>query len=99
MGTKSSQRVARKRKIQAAIQLPYLTDQGTNYLLTMKEDTLDFSSLHANKFFNFSEKHCDPFLVQTSILPKKNLAAGGGLRALQKQKDSGSGKMVLPLND
>jgi hypothetical protein len=42
LSTKSGQKIARKRKIQSAIQLPFLTNEGFNYLLKMKEDTLDF---------------------------------------------------------
>lgn len=83
LSTKSSQKIARKRKVQAAIQLPYLLDSGDNYLLKMRDDTLDFNNLVSEKYFNFSERNCDPFLIQTSILPKKNVVAGGGLRSLQ----------------
>jgi hypothetical protein len=36
----------------------------------MKDDTLDFNKLWISNFYNFSEKSCDPFLIQTSILPK-----------------------------
>lgn len=49
----------------------------------MRDDILNFNQMFSNQFFNFSEKNCDPFLIQTSILPKKNLATGGGLRSLQ----------------
>ena len=49
----------------------------------MRDDTLDFNNLVSEKYFNFSERNCDPFLIQTSILPKKNVVAGGGLRSLQ----------------
>lgn len=52
----------------------------------MKEDTIDFNQLFIKDHFNFTEKNCDPFLIQTSLLPKKNLATGGGLRALQQRK-------------
>jgi hypothetical protein len=66
----------------------------------MRDDTLDFNGLYVNKFFNFSERNCDPFLIQTSILPKKNLPAGGGVRSLQQQKKKGdSNKIIIPLND
>ena len=83
LSTKSTQKIARKRKVQAAIQLPFLLDSGENYLLKMRDDTLDFNNLVSEKYFNFSERNCDPFLIQTSILPKKNVVAGGGLRSLQ----------------
>lgn len=82
MSTKNSQKIARKRKIQTAIQLAYLLDSGENYLLKMKSDLQDFNKFYSNTFFNFSEKNADPFLVQTSVLPKKSLATGGGLRSL-----------------
>ena len=99
-GTKPNQKIARKRKIQTAIQLPYLLDSGENYLLKMKEDVADFNRLYSSQFFNFSEKNCDPFLVQTSVLPKKNLAAGGGIRSLQNRKNEQvTSKITLPLND
>jgi hypothetical protein len=66
----------------------------------MRDDTLDFNALYVNKFFNFSERNCDPFLIQTSILPKKNLAAGGAVRSLQSQKKkSDPNKIIIPLND
>jgi len=48
----------------------------------MRDDTLDFNQMYAMQFFNFSEKNCDPFLINTSILPKKNVVAGGGVRSL-----------------
>lgn len=104
LGTKNSQKIARKRKVQAAIQLAYLTDEGTNYLIKMRDDTLNFNELFINDYFNFSEKSCDPFLIQTSVLPKKNLVAGGGVRGLQKkkneQKDQDTGnKVIIPLDD
>lgn len=100
LSTKSTQKIARKRKVQTAIQLAYLLDSGINYLLKMRDDTLDFNALYVNKFFNFSERNCDPFLIQTSILPKKNLAVGGGARSLQQQKKKGdSNKIIIPLND
>ena len=83
LGTKTSQKIARKRKIQAAIQLAYMADDGHNYLIKMRDDTLRFNQLFINKYFNFSERSCDPFLIQTSVLPKKKLAVGGGLRSLQ----------------
>ena len=82
LGTKNRKKIARKRKIQAAIQLAYLTDDGKNYLIKMRDDTLNFNQLWINNYFNLSEKSCDPFLIQTSILPKKNLVAGGGLRSI-----------------
>lgn len=62
--------------------MAYLQNSGKNYLLKMRDDILNFNQMFSNQFFNFSEKNCDPFLIQTSILPKKNLAAGGGLRSL-----------------
>ena len=71
----------------------------------MRDDILHFNKMFSNQFFNFSEKNCDPFLIQTSILPKKNLAAGGGLRSLQQRKNannegkSPTDKIILPLND
>ena len=61
-----------------------MLDSGQNYLLKMRDDTLGFNQLLSEKYFNFSEKNCDPFLIQTSIIPKKNVAAGGGLRSLQQ---------------
>ena len=48
----------------------------------MRDDTLDFNQLFSAQYFNFSERNCDPFLIQTSILPKKNIAAGGGIRSI-----------------
>ena len=63
LSTKSTQKIARKRKVQTAIQLAYLLDSGINYLLKMRDDTLDFNTLYVNKFFNFSERNCDPFLI------------------------------------
>jgi len=71
----------------------------------MRDDILNFNLMFSNQFFNFSEKNCDPFLIQTSILPKKNLATGGGLRSLQQRKNANEGakssqdKIILPLND
>jgi hypothetical protein len=70
----------------------------------MRDDTLDFNNLVSEKYFNFSERNCDPFLIQTSILPKKNVVAGGGLRSLQQQKSAkkshpDSSKIIIPLND
>ena len=71
----------------------------------MRDDILNFNKMFSNQFFNFSEKNCDPFLIQTSILPKKNLATGGGLRSLQQRKNlnnevgKSSDKIILPLND
>ena len=93
--------MARKRKVQTAIQLPFLTNNGANYLLKMKEDTLDFHQLFSNDIFNFTEGTHDPFLVQVSMLPKKNIAAGGGLRSLmnRKQQDTDKKKIVLPLDN
>jgi hypothetical protein len=87
LGTKNAQKLARKRKVQAAIQLAYLTDDGQNYLIKMRDDTLNFNELYIKQYFNFSEKSCDPFLIQTSVLPKKNIVAGGGIRSLQKRKN------------
>ena len=99
MSTKNSQKIARKRKIQTAIQLAYLLDSGENYLLKMKSDLQDFNKFYSNTFFNFSEKNADPFLVQTSVLPKKSLATGGGLRSLQNRKNAENTKIMLPMND
>lgn len=72
----------------------------------MRDDTLDFNQLLSEKYFNFSERNCDPFLIQTSILPKKNLVAGSGLRSIQqqqksakKQSQSETSKIIIPLND
>jgi hypothetical protein len=68
----------------------------------MKEDLQDFHKLFSNNYFNFSDKTLDPFLIQTSILPKKNLAAGGGLRTLKSIKSepkAENNKIILPLND
>ena len=80
--------------------MPFLTDQGLNYLLKMRDDTLEFKTLNCSKFFNFSEKNCDPFLINTSILPKKNLAVGGGIRAMKNQREAGdSDKIIIPLDD
>lgn len=45
LGTRNAQRLARKRKVQAAIQLAFLTDDGSNYLLKMRDDTLGFNQL------------------------------------------------------
>lgn len=62
---------------------------------------MDFCKMFANKYFNFSEQNSDPFLIQTSIFPKKNVAAGSGLRALKTRKSTneGEGKIILPLNE
>jgi hypothetical protein len=69
-------------------------------LLKMRDDTLDFNGLYITKFFNFSERNCDPFLIQTSILPKKNLAAGSGVRSIQQAKKKNDlNKIIIPLND
>lgn len=87
-----------------AIQLAYLTDEGLNYLIKMRDDTLFFNELFIKEYFNFSETNCDPFLIQTSVLPKKKIVAGGGIRSLQKKKnenkegDSGN-KITIPLDD
>jgi hypothetical protein len=59
-----------------------MRNDGVNYLLKMRDDVLDFNMLFSAQFFNFSDKNCDPFLIQTSILPKKNLAAGSGIRSI-----------------
>jgi len=48
----------------------------------MRDDTLDFNKLYLSAFFNFSERNCDPFLIQTSIAVKQNLAQGSGVRSL-----------------
>lgn len=40
-----------------------MLDSGQNYLLKMRDDTLDFNQLLSEKYFNFSEKNCDPFLI------------------------------------
>ena len=53
----------------------------------MRDDTLDFNLLYGMQFFNFSDKNCDPFLINTSILPKKNVVAGGGVRSLMQRKN------------
>lgn len=88
LGTNNAQKIARKRKVQAAIQLAYLQDSGQNYLLTMKDDLLDFATLYISRFFNFSEKNCDPFLVQTSILPKSTMAGSGARSLMQKRQQA-----------
>ena len=36
----SKQRTIRKRRAQTAIQVPFMTDDGRNYLLKMKTDTI-----------------------------------------------------------
>lgn len=74
ISTKTNQKITRKRKVQNAIQLPFLTNEGINYLLKMKDDTYDFNQLFSNQFINFSDKNCDPFLIQASMLPKKSIA-------------------------
>lgn len=50
-----------------------MLDNGVNYLIKMRDDTLDFNKLYMSTFFNFSEQNCDPFLIQTSIAQKQNL--------------------------
>ena len=72
----------------------------------MRDDTLKFNTMFSNQFFNFSEKNCDPFLIQTSILPKKNIAVGGGVRSLKQMRSAATSKtkadtekIILPLND
>lgn len=70
----------------------------------MKDDTFEFNKLMSFEFFNFSERSCDPFLIQTSMLTKRNIAAGGGLRTLQQRKaventPGKTQKMVLPLDN
>ena len=78
-----------------------MRNDGVNYLLKMRDDVLDFNMLFSAQFFNFSDKNCDPFLIQTSILPKKNLAAGSGIRSIQQRKNVNekSSKITIPLND
>ena len=65
----------------------------------MKSDLQDFNQFYSKQFFNFSEKNADPFLVQTSVLPKKSLVAGGGIRSLMNRKREESTKITLPMND
>lgn len=65
----------------------------------MKDDTNDFTLLFCSEYFNFCSANNDPFLIQTSMLPKKNLAAGGGLRTLQNRAKEDSKKLVLPLDN
>ena len=84
------------------MQLAYLHDDGVNYMIKMKDDTLDFNKLWVAAFFNFSESSCDPFFMQTSVRPKNQLAAGGGIRSLKKQQESknDAGNIVLiPLDE
>ena len=70
----------------------------------MKDDTLDFSRFFCAKFFSFSERNCDPFLIQTSILPQPNVVAGGGIRSLKQRKmeskkKGDQNKILIPLNN
>jgi len=85
-----------------------VTNEGENYLIKMRDDTLGFNQLFIAHFFNFSAKSCDPFLIQTSIMG--NQPAGGGARSIahlrrgQNQNISGTGadngnKVLIPLND
>ena len=50
-----------------------MLDNGDNYLIKMRDDTLDFNKLYMSAFFNLSDQNLDPFLVQTSIAEKQNL--------------------------
>jgi hypothetical protein len=54
--------------------------------MKMKDDTLNFNKLWISNFYSFSEKSCDPFLIQASILPKQNVVVGGGIRSLLQKK-------------
>mmetsp|Transcript_41444 Transcript_41444/g.63228 ORF Transcript_41444/g.63228 Transcript_41444/m.63228 type:complete len:90 (+) Transcript_41444:1485-1754(+) len=79
-------------------------DDGFNYLLKMKDDTLDFNQMFCTKFFSFSDRNCDPFLIQTSILPQQKVVAGGGLRSLKQRKNEAKkkedqDKILIPLNN
>ena len=82
-----------------------MLDNGDNYLIKMRDDTLDFNKLYMSAFFNFSEQNLDPFLVQTSITEKQNLTQGNGVRALLKKKQEANPpqnsqtKIIIPLND
>ena len=55
MGTKAKQKVTRRMKVQAAVQLAYLHDDGVNYMIKMRNDTLDLNKLWVAPYFNFSE--------------------------------------------
>lgn len=55
-------------------------------MIKMKDDLVGFSNLLIADYFNFTTKS-DPFLIQTSVLPKKNLAAGGGFRSIKARKN------------
>ena len=91
------------------IQLAFVSDSGQNYLLKMRDDTLGFNKLEPlASHFNFSEVSCDPFLIQTSVLPKSKISVGGGVRSLQQRKKGAVNagrdqaqpeKIIIPLDD
>ena len=81
--------------MQAAIKLPFITDDGINYLVKMRDDTLNFSKLWIGKFFNFSSHQCDPFLIQTSILAKKPKVPG----RKNQNTDQDKSKVLIPLSE
>ncbi|MFM7852983.1 MAG: hypothetical protein ACKO96_13975, partial [Flammeovirgaceae bacterium] len=56
--------------------------------MKMKDDTLNFNKLWISNFYSFSEKSCDPFLIQTSILPKQNIVAP--IRGTERRRQQGA---------
>ena len=95
MGTK--QRNIRKKRAQTAIQIPFLTNDNTNYLLKMKYDTLQLSALPIAKYYNLVQESSrgDPFLIHASVAG--NIIVGKKVGAMRKGKDMI--KRVLPLQE
>jgi hypothetical protein len=47
--------IAKKKRRNIDIAIPFLTNEHFNYLLKMKTDTNDFGKLAISKYFNFRE--------------------------------------------